>query len=87
MLKYDLTVWNPNLSVSKPHRQIIIEAEIVDQTDAGPKPSGNAIRLGMTAADAMRLLTLLKSAQQQLGLPDWHGEVTMTSVPPAKQKN
>jgi hypothetical protein len=83
----DVTGKTPDIAVFPAHSQIVIQCEIVDQTEAGPRPSGRDVRLGLTAVDAMRLLSLLKSAQQQLGLPDWTGEVTRTAVPPAKQRN
>jgi hypothetical protein len=77
----------PELVVFRNKSQMFIKCEIVDQSASGPQPSGRTIHLGLTAEDAMRLLTLLKAAQQQLGLPDSGGPVTTTPVPPAKDRN
>jgi hypothetical protein len=83
----DVTGRLPELVVFRNQSHIVIKCEIVDQPASGPQPSGRTIHLGLTAEDAMRLLTLLKAAQQELGLPDSGGPVTTTPVPPAKDRN
>jgi hypothetical protein len=77
----------PELVVFRNKSQMVIKCEIVDQSTSGPQPSGRTIHLGLTVEDAMRLLTLLKAAQQELGLPDSGGPVTTTPVSPPKDRN
>jgi hypothetical protein len=84
----DVTGRLPELVVFRNQSHIVIKCEIVDQPASGPQPSGRTIHLGLTAEDAIRLLTLLKAAQQQLGLPDWTGgPVTTTPIHPTKDRN
>ena len=87
MADIDVTGRLPELVVFRNNSQMVIKCEIVDQSASGPQPSGRTIHLGLTAEDAMRLLTLLKAVQQELGLPDSGVPVTTTPVPPAKDRN
>jgi hypothetical protein len=77
---FDITGYAPDLVVGKNGRQAIIRCEIVDQPSEGPRRSGKYIHLGLTAADAMRLLAHLQGAQKQFGWPIPQG--IMIDVPP-----
>ena len=62
MADIDVTGRLPELVVIRNKSHIVIKCEIVDLSASGPQPSGRTIHLGLTAEDAMRLLTLLKAA-------------------------
>jgi hypothetical protein len=85
-VEIDVSGYRPELAISK-NKQVAITCEIIKFESGHPKQSGKAIRLGMTKADAMRLLALLKSAQQQFGWPDEPGPVTGFEVLPAGKKH
>ena len=55
----DITGYQPDLVAGKDGQQVIVRCEIVDQPATGPQRSGKYIHLGLTAADAMRLLFLV----------------------------
>ena len=82
----DVIGQSPCLAISLDKANVSILCDLVGQATVDPS-SGKTIRLSMRAADAMRLLSLLKSAQQQLGLSDWIGPVSSTTVPPVKERS
>jgi hypothetical protein len=53
----DVTGRLPELVVFRNKSHIVIKCEIVDPPASGPQPSGRTIHLGLTAEDAIRLLT------------------------------
>lgn len=83
-IKYDLSIVAPDVVSNR--TQIAIQGELVE-FDPVARRSGKYVRLGMTAADAMRLLALLKGIQKQLGLPDEAGQVEGGFVPPKRDQN
>jgi hypothetical protein len=86
--KLDVLIWKPEMMLDKSRKQVIIAAELIEPGPDGQlRPSGNAIHLGMTAADAMRLASLLRLAQQQLGLPDDPDQPTWIPSPPEKDRH
>jgi len=83
-IEYDLLIVKPDIAGNE--KQIVILGELVKYDPVG-RPSGKYIRLGMTVADAMRLLALLKDVQKQLGLPDELPHVQSMQVPPRTDRN
>ena len=83
-IKHDLSIVSPD--VASNGKQIVIQGELVEY-DPVARRSGKFVRLGMTAADAMRLLALLKGVQKQLGLPDEPGIVESVLVPAKRDQN
>ena len=82
---HDLSCIRPDLTVDARTGQMSIVAELVVFHPTA-RPSGTNVRLGMTAEDAMRLLSLLSAAQQQLGLPTPE-MVSSVYVPAKKDQN
>jgi len=83
-IKHDLSIVSPDIACN--NTQVVIQSELVE-FDPVARRSGKFVRLGMTAADAMRLLALLKGIQKQLGLPDETGPVESVFVPAKRDQN
>jgi hypothetical protein len=83
----DLTGRTPDLIVFHDGSQVIIRCEQVEQTTEGPKPNGKIIHLGLTAADAMRLLNHLSEARRRLQLEAVPTGSQQTIVPPSKKRH
>jgi hypothetical protein len=77
----------PSIAVQKDLKHLAIIFDLVQQIPNDPQPLEKNIHLGMTMEDAMRLLAVLRSAQQQFDIPDTTAQVTLTDVPPAKDRN
>ncbi len=85
---HDLVGCDPVILMSSADAaQIEIRTELIDHSGLVARRSGRFVHLGISLADAMQLLALLKGLQKQLGLPDHAGPVRGISVPPAKDRN
>lgn len=84
---HDLSGISPDIIIDprKPN-QMILRSELVGHHPT-TRRTGRFVHLGMTAADAMRLLALLKDVQKQQGWADPVDPVQSTAVPPAKDRN
>ena len=83
---FDFTCYAPDLLTPLDGSQVIIRAEVVVH-DPVARQSGKHIHLGMTPADAMRLLAQLRSVQQQFAWPDASGQGETIVVPPEREKH
>lgn len=84
--EFDLVGVSPDLITKPDGKQVMIRCERVAH-DPAPRRTGKHIHLGMTPADAMRLLAQLQLAQQQFGWPIHPGGAVFVAVPPDRQKN
>jgi hypothetical protein len=82
----DVSGAEPTLSVFPATSQVVIACRLVEHGPDGPRLTERQVRLGMTLADAMALHAQLSHARSRLELPE-PGPVTMTAVPPAKDRN
>jgi hypothetical protein len=83
----ELSGYAPDLIVGRDGSQIVIRCQQVAQTTEGPKLNGKIIHLGMTAADAMRLLDHLSEARRRLRPKDLPTSSQETVVPPEKDRH
>jgi hypothetical protein len=68
--------------------QVILRCEKVSHASGTGKRTGKYIHLGMTAADAMRLLAMLSAVQKKFGYQLPPGEETFSDfVPPDSKKH
>jgi hypothetical protein len=81
----DITAWNPQVIATPDGRQMLVRAEIVEQRPEGGRPTGKYIHLGLSSADAMKLLSILREFQQRFALQS-PTQVTTIDVPPAKER-
>ena len=82
----DLVGVDPDVILPPDGRNVMISLDQVVH-DPVARRSGKRILLGMTPADAMRLLAQLQLAQQQYGWPNHPGGAQLIPVPPDGQKN
>lgn len=84
--KLDVVGRSPKIYYSPSANRVMLEMELIEfQGDLG-QPSESGILLGMTAGDAVLLLGLLKSLQQQFGWPDPPTPLS-EQVPPHSERN
>jgi len=87
-LAYNLSGYQPNILFDpKKPTQLIISSELVDHQDGKAQRTGKYIHLGMTTADAMRLLGLLSAVQQQFGFEAHSEPIQHNFVPPKNEQN
>jgi hypothetical protein len=84
--EFDLVGINPDVLTLPDGKRVMIRCEWIAH-DPVARHTGKHIHLGMTPVDAMRLLGLLRSAQQRFGWPDHPGAPELTEVPADRQKN
>jgi len=68
-------------------RQIIVRAQLVEQTPEGPQRTDKYIHLATTTVEAMRLMALLQAAQSEHSLWSETRRPIATEVPPAKNES
>lgn len=87
-MKRDIEIhgYRPEVTSSRDVKHFIIRCEIIEPHPKGARRSGKHINLGLTQADAMRLLAQLQSAQQHFSLPT-PALVKPIDVPPTKDQH
>lgn len=84
--EFDLVGVDPDVIVPTDGSRVMLSLDQVVH-DPVARRSGKRIHLGMTPADAMRLLGHLRLAQQRFGWPDHPGTPELIEVPPDRKKN
>jgi len=84
--EFDLVGITPDVITTPDGKRVMIRCEWMAH-DPVARHTGKHIHLGMTPVDAMRLLGLLRLAQQRFGWPDHPGAPELIEVPTDRQKN